>query len=138
MAASGSSTSTVPVAKTRVVYRKTVEKWITGNDDINASVWLKFEADRQGHVLSLKCSVCNQFKDKLVGMRNYRAAFVDGTTNVRLSTVKDHAATDMQAHAMQLLRKKVWKSRYGVLTDCCSFTSLYDGPYGSRDIEEEI
>jgi len=61
MAASGSSTSTVPVAKTRVVYRKTVEKWITGNDDINASVWLKFEADRQGHMLSLKCSVCNQF-----------------------------------------------------------------------------
>ena len=39
-------------------------------------------------------------------MRNYRAAFVDGTTNVRLSTVKDHRATDMHAHAMMLLRKK--------------------------------
>ena len=28
-------------------------------------------------------------------MRNFRLAFIDGTTNVRISTVKDHAGTDM-------------------------------------------
>jgi len=107
MAASSSSTSSVSLTKSRVVYRKTVEKWITENDrTLNTLVWLKFEADRHGHVLSLKCSVCSQFKDKLVGMRNYQAAFVDGTTNVRISTVKDHGATEMHAHAMLLFRKK--------------------------------
>ena len=92
IAASGSSTSTALVAKTRVIYHKTIEKWITGNNDINTSIWLKFEADGLHHVLHLKCFICSQFKDKLVEMWNYRAAFVDGTTNERLSTVKDHAA----------------------------------------------
>ena len=39
-------------------------------------------------------------------MRNYRPAFVKGTTNVRTSTFKDHAATDMHARAMTLFRKQ--------------------------------
>lgn len=39
-------------------------------------------------------------------MRNFRAAFVEGTTNIRLSTVKDHASTDMHARVMLLLKKQ--------------------------------
>ena len=39
-------------------------------------------------------------------MRNYRPAFVEGTTNVRTSTFKDHASTDMHARAMTLFRKQ--------------------------------
>jgi len=51
------------------LFIKRVEKWITENDrTLNTLVWLKFEANRHGHVLSLKCSICSQFKDKLVGM----------------------------------------------------------------------
>ena len=91
----------------RAVCRKTVEKWIVENDrTLNTAVWLKFETDRRDHVLSLKCAVCSQFKDKLTSMRNYRPAFVEGTTNVRTSTFKDHAATDMHARAMTLFRKQ--------------------------------
>ena len=39
-------------------------------------------------------------------MRNFRPAFIDGTTNVRLSTVKDHVGTDMHARAMLLYKKQ--------------------------------
>lgn len=46
------------------------------------------------------------FKDKLQGMRNFTSSFVDGSTNLRLSSLKDHAGTDMHARAMVLLKKK--------------------------------
>ena len=39
-------------------------------------------------------------------MRNYRSAFIDGTTNVRTSTFKDHATTDMHTRAMSLFKKQ--------------------------------
>ena len=39
-------------------------------------------------------------------MRNYRPAFIEGTTNVRTSTFKDHTATDMHARAMMLHKKQ--------------------------------
>ena len=45
---------------------------------------------------------CTQFKDKLESMRNYRPVFLDGTTNIRTSSFKEHADTDMHAHAMIL------------------------------------
>ena len=91
---------------------KKVEKWwrngIIENDcTLNTTVWLRFETDRRDHVLSLKCAVCSQFKDKLTSMCNYRSAFVDGTTNVRTSTFKDHAATDMHTRAMILLKSNM-------------------------------
>ena len=97
-----------PVKKQkRAVCRKTVEKWIVENDrTLNTAAWLKFETDRRDHMLSLKCAVCSQFKERLTSMRKYRPAFIEGTTNVRTSTFKDHAATDMHARAMTLFRKQ--------------------------------
>ena len=60
-----------PPTKKRAVCRKTVEKWIVDNNcALNTTVWLKFETDRRDHVVSLKCAVCSQFKDKLTSMRN--------------------------------------------------------------------
>ena len=76
---------------------------VENDRELNTSVWLKFEGDRN-HVFSLKCAVCSEFKDKLISMRNYRPAFIEGTTNI--GTFKDHAATDMHAHAMVLLKKQ--------------------------------
>ena len=43
-------------------------------------------------------------------MRNYRPAFVEGTANVRASTFKDHAATDMHRRAMALEAKESARS----------------------------
>ena len=57
------------------------------------------------HVGSLSCSVCTQFKEKLGSMRNYNPAYIDGSKNLRTSSFKDHAASDMYARAMLLLKK---------------------------------
>ena len=72
-------------------------------------VWLKYDTDPfdRTRVLSLKCSICSRFKDRLVGRRNYSSAFVDGSGNLRASSFKDHAASDMHSRAMLLLKKQV-------------------------------
>ena len=81
----------------------TVEKWKLENDkELNTSIWLM--ADRI-HVGSLSCSVCTQFKEKLRGMCNYNPAYIDGSKNLHALSFKDHAASDMHARAMLLLKK---------------------------------
>jgi len=47
-----------------------------------------------------------QFQSKLVGMRNYRASFIDGTSNVKTFSFKEHASTDMHVRAMHLFKKQ--------------------------------
>lgn len=39
--------------------------------------------------------VCMRFKSQLESMRNYNPAFIDGSTNVKTSSFKDHASTGM-------------------------------------------
>ena len=63
-------------------------------------------------MVALKCAVCSQFKAKLESMRNYCSAFIEGTNNVRTSTFKEHATTDMHARAMALFKKQ-WSSSVG-------------------------
>ena len=68
-----------------VVTKKMVEKWISDNNKtLNTIRWLNFKmasSDRE-HMTMLKCAVCGKYKDKLCSMRNYRPAFVEGTTNI--------------------------------------------------------
>ena len=95
-----SSSSSGPSTKKRVVQRRTVEKWIVENDKaMNTASWLQFETapppDRD-RVAVLKCAVCTQFKEKLESMRNFKPAFIEGTSNVLTSTFKEHATSDMQ------------------------------------------
>ena len=96
-----------PPVKRRLVQKRTVEKWIAENDvELNTISWLKFKMADRNLVESISCAVCTQFKDKLESLRNYRPAFIDGTTNVRASSFKEHADTDMHARAMILFRKQ--------------------------------
>lgn len=53
----------------------------------------------------LKCSVCTKFKSQLESMRNYNPAFIDGSTNVKTSSLKDHATVEMHKKAMILHKK---------------------------------
>ena len=77
---------------------KTVEKWINEYEkQLSTTTWLEYECidgDRY-HVARLKCSVCTKFKNQLEGMRNYNAVFIDGSSNVKTSSFRDHAMTDM-------------------------------------------
>ena len=61
---------------------------------------VKFSMVDREHVALLNCSICSQFSTKLELMRNFKPAFIDGSSNIRISAVKDHAATDMHAYAM--------------------------------------
>ena len=45
-----------------------------------------------------------------MGKRNYRSSFIDGSTNVRTSTFKEHAVTNMHARAMALFKKERLRS----------------------------
>ena len=92
--------------KKRAVPRATVEKWIVEHDrELDTSLWLKFDMADREHVALLKCSLCSRFSDKLESMRNFRPAFIDGTANIRVSTVKDHAATDMHARCYAFVQE---------------------------------
>ena len=96
-----------PPPKKRGVSAKTVEKWIAENDKaLSTSTRLKYDKADHKYVATLKCSVCIKFQDKLRGMRNYSNAFIGGSKNLRASSFKDHAASDMHARAMLLLKKQ--------------------------------
>ena len=99
----------------RKVTRNTVEKWIIENDKVlDTTLWLKFDviAEDLEHVLKLKYSVCGQFKQQLISMRNYNPAFVDGTTNTHASSFKDHAITETHKRAMILYKKQHLSNLY--------------------------
>ena len=100
---SASSSLECPSAKKRNLTKSTVDRWIADNDKaLSTSTWLKYDVD----TAALKCSVCCQFRDKLIGMRNYSAAYIEGSTNLRTSSFKDHAASEMHSRAMLLLKKQ--------------------------------
>lgn len=96
------------IAKKRKVTVKTVQKWVKENDKaLDTATWLTFDKLDREDVATLKCSVCIKFEKKLQSTRNYNAAFIVGSTNLRTSSFKDHAATDMHKCAMLLHKKSI-------------------------------
>ena len=69
----------------RAVQKSTVDRWIAESDKtLNTSVWLTYDTDRadRSRVVALKCSICARFRDRLVGRRNYSAAYIEGSVNL--------------------------------------------------------
>ena len=67
-----------PPAKKHGVSKASVNKWIHENDKtLSTATWLKFDTDtsNRGVAVALRCSVCKQFCDKLVGMLNYNSTY---------------------------------------------------------------
>ena len=83
-----------------------MEKWVKELDKEHSTCfWLKFEvADKR----SLVTAEMLQFSEKLQSLRNFRSAFIDGSSNIQVSSVKEHAGTDMHSSAMHLLKKKTF------------------------------
>ena len=104
--ASTSSSEDSVATKGRMVLTRTVDKWITDNDrTLSTTTLLTYEQLNRERVHCLKCSVCIQFRDKLVTCRNYSSAFIEGSKNLRSSAFKDHARSDMHQRAILLLKK---------------------------------
>ena len=81
----------------RAVQKSTVDRWIAESDKtLNTSVWLTYDTDRadRSRVVALKCSICARFRDRLVGRRNYSAAYIEGSVNLRASSYKEHTASE--------------------------------------------
>ena len=93
-------------SKRRALTVSTVKRWISENDKaVNTADWLNYEAPGRSVVSSLNCSACSKFQDKLRGMHNFKLGFIDGSRNQQISSVKDHASSDMHSRAMLLLKK---------------------------------
>ena len=104
---SNSSSEDYPPTKKRALAVRTFEKWIRENDKLfNTRTWLVYEKVDREFVSSMKCKICVQFKDKLASYRNFSAAFIEGSRNLRASAFKDHARSDMHRQAMLLFRKQ--------------------------------
>ena len=67
-------------------------------------------------------------------MKNFKPAFIDDSSKIRIFAVKDHAATDIHAYAMQLLKKQQSSSvvYYAPIAKCFAEASMDS----SKDQEE--
>ena len=82
---------------------KTAEKLIKSNDHHIAD-WLDIKASN-GLVTSMSCKCCEQFKDRIISLRNCLPEWVTGTSNVRLSAAKSHAVSSPHSYAYGLYCK---------------------------------
>jgi len=100
-------------AKKRSVMKSTVDKWIACRERQRLKYFRVAEVRYRPRrpsvtcVVTVKCAICARFEDRLVDRRNYSAAFVEDSVNLRTSSSKDHAASDMHSCAMLLLKKQV-------------------------------
>ena len=96
-----------PPPKKWGVLAKLVETWIAKNDKaLSTSTWLKYDKADCEHVATLKCSCVSSFKTSYAVCATYSNAFIGESKNLRASSFKDHATSDMHARAMLLLKKQ--------------------------------
>ena len=120
------SDACIPQAKKREVTVNTVERWKVDNDKaMNSSMWLTYDKMTTNHecVDSLKCLWCIKYKDRLIGCRNYNAAFVVGSKNLGVSAVKEHSLSEMHKRAMMLFNKSQGRqiTEYSPIAKALSF-----------------
>ena len=59
-----SSSSSEISTKRRILYARSVDKWIAGNDkELETTTWWKYDIINREQVDCLKCSVCTKFND---------------------------------------------------------------------------
>ena len=95
--------------KQRVDYA-TFQKWQRDLDREHQTMsWLDCVAEREGVksiVTKLKCKVCTEFADKILGRKNFSEKWIAGADSVQVSNVRNHARNNQDTHAMTLLKKQ--------------------------------
>eukprot|EP00117_Sycon_ciliatum_P046299 scpid109962/ scgid33181/ len=95
--------------KSRFVKVSTCDKWISDHDkELSTTVWLEFERSKQDRnvVDRLRCKLCIRFESRISCSKNFSNAFIIGSRNVKTSSFKDHAASDMHRRALDLYLKE--------------------------------
>ncbi len=101
---SSSCSEREPPPKKRCVAIRTVQKWIRDRDiELGTALWLKYEKYDREHVAFINCSICTTFDEKIRGSRNYSDTFVVCSTNLRTSSFRVHAKTEM--HKQRRVKK---------------------------------
>lgn len=98
---------------TRKLRSETVEKW-KSNDlaTYDANVWLTYQEENIGgkkYCTSLKCKVCSEFEESINKRHNFSRTFIDGSANFKVSSVIDHANSEIHKIALNLFRRKSGK-----------------------------
>ena len=95
--------------KKRQVTLKTLERWQRENDkDLQTLVWLRYDPvdDDSSTVDTVWCGLCCQFKSRIEGKKHLSKAWIEGSGNLKLSNVNDHAHSDQHKIAMSLFRSE--------------------------------
>jgi len=78
---------------------KQVHKWQrTYEREHQSMVWLHAELDDQDKSLAstLWCVVCRQYETRMCGPKNFSRAWIDGSSNHKMSNITDHACGTKQ------------------------------------------
>ena len=81
-------------------------------------VWLCADMDDQDRsiVSTLWCVVCRKYETRMCGLKNFSRAWIDGSSNHKMSNVTDHANSEQHKSAMIYLHKDQAKSRNEPIT----------------------
>ena len=67
----------------RNLSKDTAEKWKSGSLTTEGKEWLTFDMDKKGHVVYLKCEVCNIYLSNIEHMKKFsRAGASKGSSNL--------------------------------------------------------
>ena len=104
----------VKTAPTRRLTCSTVEKWKRQDlAQYEAESWLIYDEEKTTkgqYCIALKCNACIQFESIIRNRPKFSRAFIDGSTNFRLTNVVDHAKSDTHKIAFSLYNKKQGQS----------------------------
>ena len=78
-----------------------------------AESWLIYDEEKTTkgqYCIVLKCNACIQFKSIIRNRPKFSRAFIDGSTNFRLTNVVDHAKSDTHKISFSLYNKKQGQS----------------------------
>ena len=91
-------------APKRQVTKSTFEKWQREHEQQHSTLsWLRCELDRDKvHVVSLSCAACKKYEPYIV--KNFSKAWINGSTNLKVSNVLDHAVSEVHKVAMGRMR----------------------------------
>ena len=104
----------VRTAPTRRLTCSTVERWKRQDlAQYDAESWLIYDEEKTmkgQYCIALKCNACIQFESIIRNRPKFSKAFIDGSTNFRLTNVVDHAKSDTHKIAFSLYYKKQGQS----------------------------
>ena len=86
---------------------------------MNTSTWLLYEKVDRLHVAKLTCKICQRFV--------YSSAFQEGSVNLRASSFKDHAISDMHERSVLLLKREQCSNMCDYASIARSFFHMDDG-----------